>query len=197
MNSESKIAHCPSGLRGLPPIVIDLDAVSQLEKRLAEVAYVSLSTGPALLAYFNEYYLNISKVIHLLSMELINASTELSRIWGEAYLFRAPRLIESKGLGSKQSPFGTDPQKQAAAEIDQDYLQAVRTEKEIKTWIEYLKEVRSRADHGYQSVKKIMGDTPNSGVGDRDLGQPNLPEKATAGSVVIPNGFGTYSTFGR
>lgn len=152
------------------PQVIDLSVVYQIESRVGEIAFVNKAKAPELLARFNEAYLHLHKIVTFLGYEFIRAQREANKVRAIVILDRAPAILAAKGLLSGHSRSGSEDQRNAVLDQDQEYQQALERTQQIKCFIEFLKGKLEGFEWAYTSVKKILGDNGAAGMLDLNLG---------------------------
>jgi hypothetical protein len=168
---------------GSQPLCIDLSKVYSIEARIEEVAFVTPTKAPELLARFNEGYLFLHKQICLLEYELVQATREANKIRSIVLLDRVPVILEQKGLGGKNRA-GSEDLRNAILDGDEEYQSARETVEQVSCIIELLKGKLKAFEMAYTSVKKLLGEgafnmlSRNPGTGtnpDTKVGQVDRP----------------------
>lgn len=141
-------------------ITIDVKRIKRLESRIGEVAQVTPFKAPELLATFNKAWLDLNEFVIFLEAEQVFAKQNFNKIKGTLLLDRVPKILQDKGLVTAKSPSGSADLRQAVLETDEEYLAAQDKVYKLDAAISYLKSKRDGFEMAYNSVKKILGETP-------------------------------------
>ncbi len=154
----SAIVVVPRGLKGHPPITMDLEEVLRAEGRIVEVALVTPMKAPELLATFNIAFLNCSKFIALLEAEHVLARREADKVRSVVILDRVPRVLAERNLTTAKNPAGSEDLRRAVLDGDAEYGEAMNRVDEISRWLDLMKGKQKGIEMAYTSVKKILGE---------------------------------------
>jgi hypothetical protein len=177
---------------------INLGSLKKAENRIQEIAIVTASKAPELLAFFNSAYLEGSRLIALLELEVNRATRSANAIKSVVILDRAPEILKAKGLATDKNPGGSADLRQAVLEGDSEYQAALEVQQHLEATLELIKGKNKGIEMAYTSVKKILGESsyetrrnPNlSGdTGDLGIGVDPLEEPEPLPPRVV-NGFG-------
>lgn len=173
----------------LPPMPLSLQRIYEAESRIRDVALVNQHKAPELLACFNIAYLDLNDHIRQLELLLHDAKKVANRRRSVVILDEVPKVLSEKGLNTARSPGGSEDQRQAVLDMDDEYVAHTDRVAQVKCLIELLDGKRKAIEWAYTSVKKILGGETNW----KDLNQnrrlstggelPDLDE----GAVPDPN----------
>lgn len=166
------------------PLTLDLVRIKQAEARAIEVASVTPTKAPELLATFNQAYLDASNAFSRLRYERDCAEAKVNQIKAEILLDKIPGILKAKGVSSSADV------RQAIIELDAGYQEALDNLSQLEAMVEFVKGKMKFLENAFTSVKKIM-DTKNwpmeykgsadersgfvdeaLGVGDRQTSRP-------------------------
>lgn len=149
----------PRGTPGMEPLRLDTTNIQRAESRIHEVAIVSATKAPELLAFFNMAYLDGTRIVAMLELELNNARRYCNGVRSVVMLDRAPTILKGKGLATDKNPGGSADLRQAVLDGDVEYQQALEREQQIEALLEMVKGKIKSFEMAYTSVKKILGES--------------------------------------
>lgn len=166
-------------------IGVDITAILEAESRLADVAIVNVQTAPYLLTVFNRHWLDLHRMVTVLTYERNKAENLLKRSRAEALLNCNDEVIKSKGHSKASADL-----RQALADTDSKVLEAQDRVDEFKALIDYLRGKQDAFKNGYESVKKILG---TNQMPIRQFNDNNRPEAFNQppedDDFALPKGF--------
>lgn len=142
---------CPQGRPGESPLVIDLKAILQAEKRQEEVATVNSTKAPELLKTLNRSWLDLSETLSRLFLEKGKAAKALEKRRAELVLNVVPETLKEKKLSSN------DANREAVIQLDQEHERLEDTLMQIQAVVKYLEGKLHSFENAFSSVKKILG----------------------------------------
>lgn len=142
----------PAGREGEPDTIIDLQSLLASEARQDEVAYVTLTKAPELLAEFNKSWRDIHSVVSKLEAEKNKAEKAAEKRKGVLILEVIPARLKELGIASAADT------RQAIIATDVDYEALTDRFDQITAALVYLKGKLKSFENAYASVKKIMGE---------------------------------------
>lgn len=182
------------------PLPLAFARIYKAESRIEEVAVVNAHKAPELLACFNMAFLELKE--HLVKLQLlkVDALKAANKRRSVVILDEVPRILREKGISSSRSPGGSEDQRQAILDQDEEYLKAKDRVDLLEAMEELLEGKVEGMEWAFTSVKKVLGnDNPwhhGSGLSkDRNLSAPSeLPEGLQPGVTIDPNS--TRAKFG-
>lgn len=177
----------PRGLKGLAPLMFDLTQVFIAEARISEVAALTPTKAPELLATFNTAYLECARNIAMLEAELTMAKRAADKVRSVVVLERAPAKLLQLGLVTSRNPAGSEDLRKAVLDGDVEYQDALSLTDQIECNLELFRGKQKGLEMAYTSVKKLVGEQTfnfgrvvnggnegNAGVGSVvGMGRPN------------------------
>lgn len=154
---------CPSGTPGNPPIIVNLARIHEAETREGELAYITKSKAPELMAFFIKYWKKTNDIMIDLRSEKNKAEKALKRRKAELTL-DAVNLLKAKNVGS------TADTREAIIELDEQYQQLEDTYDQIEACVEFLKGKVQAFESSFRATKSIMGESTFTPPGNN----PNL-----------------------
>lgn len=180
MIESQNVLLCPRAQKGLAPIPIEIAEIRAIEDRVKEVAFVTPTKAPELLARFNEGYLFLHRQISVLEYEHVQAEREANKVRAVVLLDRVPGVLKEKGLTSSVDL------RNAVLDQDEEYQDACDRANQIRCVVELLKGKMKGLEMAYSSVKKIMNDSAFN-----MLNRPMSTGGVDAGEIgTAPAGFG-------
>ncbi len=147
----------PRGNPGLEPAVLNLGHVVEAEARIHEIAFLTPSKAPELLALFNNAYLDLMKMLAFLGMELAAAKRHVSLRRSEVLLDISDEMLKKKNLTSSQDL------RAACVDADTEYQRLLERQQTIRAYEELLHGRAKSLEMAYTSTKKVLGErTPMS-----------------------------------
>jgi hypothetical protein len=164
---------------------LDMTSVYQAVTRIQEIQIVNSHKAPELLAIFNMAYLTLSD--HLRKVELVYNDWDKTarRIRAKVILDKVPAILREKGLASSRSPGGSEDQREAILDTDDEYVAARDKVQFARCMTELLKGRRDSIEMAYSSVKKILGsETQSQGLNNnRNLSAGDLGSDSRFGGT--------------
>jgi hypothetical protein len=150
-------------------IGIDITELVKLENRLADVATVTIQKAPELLTTFNRAWLDLNRMISMLTFEKNKAENLLKRNRAEALLNCTEETLKAKGHHK-----GSADLRNAIADTDPSVIEAGDKLDEFKALLSFLLGKQEAFKEGYQSVKKIIsvGQLPGQHYGNGNMPEP-------------------------
>jgi hypothetical protein len=158
MATEAIELTCPRGdpLKGT--LKFEMTKVYAAQNRIPEVAYVNTQKAPELLAVFNEAYLDLTRALSWLEVEVGAAEAGVQRRRSTVILDLSPDILKKKGyLKSSQDL------REACVNDDDEYQALMERQTAILAMKEFLRGKLKALEMAYTSVKKIIGDKPMLG----------------------------------
>jgi len=147
----------PRGDPGLAPLRLDMELVHYAESRIPEVAFVNAFKAPELLAVFNKAYLDLTKIVASLEVEMGAAELQANMRRSEVVLDVAPEVLSKRGLKTSEDL------RTAVVDSDVKYIEYTRRLQTITAYRELMRGKMKSLEWAYNSVKKILGDRPQLG----------------------------------
>jgi hypothetical protein len=170
-------------------IGIDITELVKLENRLADVATVTIQKAPELLMTFNRAWLDLNRMISILTFEKNKAENLLKRNRAEALLNCTEDTLKAKGHNK-----GSADLRNAIADTDPSVIEAGDKLDEFKALLSFLQGKQEAFKEGYQSVKKIISvsQLPGQQYGNGGMPEP-FSQKPTINNsdsdFDLPEGF--------
>lgn len=164
-------------------MVIDLKAVHFIESRIREVATVNPHTAPELLMIFNQGYLELHRMVTMLSYEHLKAMDAANRVRSVLLLDTVPDLLKKKGLSSSKDL------RDAIIDGDMGYQVAKDRVDQLEAVIELLKGKLKAIEWAYTSVKKILSEPASHALTSNQ-------HRLSGDSGTAPIGTGEVQGFG-
>jgi hypothetical protein len=169
-------------------MVFDLAVVDRAESRVMEIATVTPTKAPELLASFNAAYIVAIKAQAAIQHELVVAKRLAEKARATALLDRVPDILKQKGLSTPKNPMGSEDIRTAVLESDEQYSQALDRVNFITCILELVKGKAKGVEMAYNAVKKVLGEQAFNYSGPRT--SSGSEGNTTAGQTRHP-GFGT------
>lgn len=167
-------------------VAIPIRTIYDAESRIPEVATANAHKAPELLATFNTAYLDIKDVVLKLRYLLIEAEKAANRRRAIVLLDEVPKILASKGISNARSPGGSEDQRNAILDLDDEYIALMDKVHLMEALLELMDGKLTAVEWAFTSVKKILGQ--DNGWRDlnqnRNLSAGPLPEAATAGMTI-------------
>jgi hypothetical protein len=186
----------PSGNGDGQIIGINIEEIVKAETRLQDVAIVNIHTAPELLATFNKAWLDLQKIVSLLTKEKLMADNAFSRARAEALLDCTTDYLKAKGHTKPSADL-----RNALMEIDPRVTQAKERLDEIRVILMYLSGKQEAFREGFSSIKKLVaaGQLPLAHHGNGERPESFTPTKQTINyqqkqpdlddPLALPDGF--------
>lgn len=149
---------CPSGTPGASPIVINLAEIYRSEARQDEVAVVTPTKAPELLAEFNRSWSKLDRHMVHVAEEHLKAQRALEQRQAYLTIEVVPGKLKEKGLSSN------DANRTAFITLDDDVKKLQDTVDQLEAVVAYLRGKMTSFNNAYSSVKKIFGESTYSGL---------------------------------
>lgn len=151
---------------------IDFDQVKRIESRIQEIAIVSPTKAPELLATFNIAYLTCSRAVSKLEFEINTLQRAMDQRKSVLLLDELPAILKAKGIWTAKSPMGSEATREAVISADVPLMNLREKVDELTAWSRMFSDLRRGFEMAYGSVKKIVGDNPASTKPNPFLAQP-------------------------
>lgn len=158
-----------------PEIIgINITEIVKSEARLAEVAIVTQQTAPELLTNFNKNWLDLHRMVSVLTYQKNRAENAYNRAKNEALLECNDEVIKAKGHSKASADL-----RKALCELDIRVIEAKDRLDELTVLVSYLKGKQDAFQKGYDSVKKLVGagQLPNYNYGNGNMPEPMKPQQ--------------------
>lgn len=176
----------PSGDDSEKKITIDLHPIFLSEARQDEVATVTPTKAPELLAEFNHTWRDIHAHLTQLEAEKNKAEKEVKKRKGVLILEVIPARLKELQIASAADT------REAIINTDEEYLRLTDRFDQLKAAIMFLKGKQESFENAFTSVKKIMGEsTYNYGANPRLSGNTESGKRPQQTSGSKPGVFGT------
>lgn len=169
---------CPE-IEGIIPLVIPLCKLAVAEVRVGEVAIVTSSTAPELLAFYNKSWAEVNDLLSAVVYQKRIAESRLRDIKNQKLLDEVPDIIKEKKLpGSKD----------IRDAILESYPECKELQEKIYQFecVMSLLETKSKKfENAFTSVKKLYGsgNVLSQRCPSGDSGQESMTEVATISNV--------------
>jgi hypothetical protein len=169
-------------------IAVNIVEVVKAEARLGEVAIVNVHKAPELLATFNRSWLELNRIVTMLTYERNKADTARKRSKAEAVLCCNDAAIMAKGHKKASADL-----RDAMSELDPDVTKASEILNELEAILGFLKGKQEAFRKGFQAVKELLerGNLPKEKYGDANRPQAYSQVPQEDDEFALPNGFGT------
>lgn len=157
-NSSALLVPSPNGTY----TKVDLSQVYAAEGRIHEVATVNPHRAPELLATFNLAYAKLGEIEVGLIQAYNAADNAARRVRSIVLLDRVPQVLKDKGLSSARSPGGSEDQRNAILDMDEEYTAARERVEMIEAMRTLVANKKKSLEWAYTSVKKVLGGDPTS-----------------------------------
>jgi hypothetical protein len=189
----------PRGKSEEPDIPIDLEYWAKLEARISEVATVTPTKAPELLATFNRAALKADELANSLEFEQQIAARESDKIKAQILLDDVPKILAEKGLSTNKSPLGSEDLREAIINSNAKYTESIDRQDQLKALTKMFRTKYNAFERAFRSVKSLVAEqTFNFGKdsrtsGDSGDGEPGIRATASrsgTGGTFIGSGFG-------
>jgi hypothetical protein len=189
----SEIILCPAGNKDGQDIPIDMGHWAQLEARVIEIATVTPTKAPELLATFNRAALDLDKLGNMLELEYQLAVREAEKVRAEVLLDRVPKILQEKGLATAKSPMGSEDLRNAILAQDKDYEAAQDRADQLKAMMKMIRGKYDFFERAFRSVRTLVGEQNfNFTLPARELSAGERDQRREVGiNRPPPAGFGT------
>lgn len=169
-------------------IAVDIAKIVEAEARLGEVAIVNAHKAPELLAMFNQAWLELNRIVTMLTYERNKADTARKRCKAEAVLCCNDAAILARGHKKASADL-----RDAMSELDPEVTRVSEMLNELEALLNYLKGKQEAFRKGFQAVKELLdgGHLPREKYGDAN--RPEAFSQVPAGDddgLSLPSGFG-------
>lgn len=151
---------------------IDFEQVKRIESRIQEIAVVSPTKAPELLATFNIAFLTCSRAVSRLEFEINTLQRAVDQRKSVLLLDELPAILKAKGVWTAKSPMGSEATREAVISADAPLMQLREKVDELTAWSRMFSDLKRGFEMAYGSVKKIVGDNPTSTKPNPYLAQP-------------------------
>jgi len=131
---------------------IDITGIVAAEARLADVAIVNKQTAPELLMDFNQKWLELHRMVTMLTYQKNRAETAYNTARNMALLECNDDAIKAKGHSKASADL-----RKALSELDPRVVESKERFEELSVLVSYLKGKQDAFQKGYESVKKLVG----------------------------------------
>jgi len=170
-------------------IAVNIAEVVKAEARLSEIAIVNSHKAPELLATFNQAWLELNRIVTMLTYERNKADTAQKGAKANAILCCNDAAILAKGHKKASADL-----REAVSELDPEVLRFSDMLNELEALLGYLKGKQEAFRKGFQAVKELLdrGHLPNEKYGDANRPQAfsQRPVEDDNDGLTLPNGFG-------
>jgi hypothetical protein len=140
----------PPGISGGTPIVISLEEILIAERRQDEVATVNSARAPELLAEFTRQWLNLSRIVSLITAERNKAEKALNSRRSIILVDLMTEKLKEKGLTSSAD------NREAIITLDEEYIKLGDILDQISAILELMKGKMKSFDMAFTSVKRLI-----------------------------------------
>lgn len=159
MQLDSENLMVPRGLPNLAPLSFEVGEIRRAEERIQEIAFMTPSKAPELMAVFNKAYLDVCRISSAVEYEYELASKHLRETRAVLLIDKVPQRLKEKGLSTTKSPNGSEDYRQALLDLDPDYSKAQETLINIKCYLSLLEGKKKSIEMAYTATKKILGES--------------------------------------
>lgn len=149
----SKQLVVPNPLKDLAPLVYDLEVVSGAEERINEIAVVTPTKAPELLALFSQSCLQLARCLGDLYLQYSFAKRRVSERRAIMIIDVIPEKLKDKKLPQNEM------NRQALLDLDEEYSRAILVENQLDAALELIKNRLRLMEGNISAVKKVIGDT--------------------------------------
>jgi hypothetical protein len=129
-----------------------------MEARIQEVACVTPTKAPELLATFNRCALDLDRLANQLELEHQLAMREAERLKGEILLDRVPNILAEKGLSTPKSPMGSEDMRNAVLSQQKDYQEQLDRADKLKAMTRMIRGKYDAFERAFRSVRTLVGE---------------------------------------
>lgn len=149
-------------------VEFDLTEVNKAEARLVEIAGLTPSKAPELMATMNTAFSKASKATVQLQYEKVRAKRYLDRLEAQILLDRVPKIMADRGLATTKSPAGSEDLRKAVVQGEADYQLACEVLDRV-TAMHALVAGKARAlEMAYSNIKAMVGENSFNWAGNRN-----------------------------
>lgn len=141
------------------PIELSMGSIRRAIERLEEVAIINDHKAPELISCFIKAYADLTDHISRVSSEVVKAKNAVAKRTAIVTLDESPRILREKGLISGRSPAGSEDQRRAVLEVDEEFLKTRDRLQELEAYAELLEGKRDSIERAYLAVRKIIGES--------------------------------------
>lgn len=146
---ESNKIPVPRGIKGLPPLVLDMREVYEAEDRIKEIALANPMTLPELLSVFNLAYIRICKMVSAMSLEAAEAEMSVKQAKSIAMLDKVEEVIAARKQKSSADL------RAAIVELDPDVREAQSRLNILEATVKLLQDKAKAMEMAYHAAKKV------------------------------------------
>lgn len=150
--------YAPAGSPSGQDIPINLSHWGRLEARIEEVAAVTPTKAPELLATFNRAALDLDRLANEVELEYQLAQREADRLKGEILLDRVPDILAQKGLATPKNPMGSEDLRQAVLSQQADYRDQLERVDKLKAMVKMIRGKFDAFERAFRSVRTLVGE---------------------------------------
>jgi hypothetical protein len=148
----------PRGDPGKASMAFDLSEVDRAEGRVAEIAALTPTKAPELMAAFNTAYIKAIKAQAAIQHELVVARRAVEKISAIVTLDRIPEVLKARGLATAKNPMGSEDIRTAILNSDPEFEAAQTRADFIACCLELVKGKAKAMEMAYTAVKKMLGE---------------------------------------
>ena len=135
---------------------IPMSEIRLAEARIEEVATVTGHKAPELMSMFNRVYLKIDEIVRMIELEVIHAKQNQAMVRSQILLDKVEDVFKAKGIKPSADL------RQAVLDADPDYQAASMRTSALEAAREFFKGKQKGIEMAYSSVRKILGESPQS-----------------------------------
>ena len=150
--------YAPAGVPGGAETAINMSHWGRLEARIQEIAHVTPTKAPEMLATFNRAALDLDQLSGQLELEYQSAMREVDRLKGEILLDRVPRILAEKGLATAKNPMGSEDMRQAVLSQEKDYQAQLERVDQLKALLKMVRGKFDAFERAFRSVRTLVGE---------------------------------------
>lgn len=185
---NDNIVLCPAGTPGGQPTEVNFGHWADLETRIGEIATVTPTKAPELLATFNRVCLDLERLHNNLELEHQYSLRHAERVRGQVILDRVPKILIEKGIATAKNPLGSEDIRNAILSQDQEYQDALERCDQIRAMVKLISSKYDAFERAFRSVSKLVGEAVFNYGSNRSLSGDT--GSAEPGEKQPPPGFG-------
>jgi hypothetical protein len=189
-DSSGAIVVLPAGKPNGSSIRIDMGYWASLETRIEEVATVTPTKAPELLATFNRSALELDRLANELELDTQNALRAAERIKSIIILDKVPAILKEKGLVTERNPMGSVDLREAILGQDPEYITALEKASILKAMTRIIRGKYDAFERAFRAVKTLVGEQ-NFNYGQRNPNLTGTTGSSAPGAAVPVQGFGS------
>lgn len=147
---ESATIIIPRGRKGLAPITMDIQSITQVLSRIKELEALNVATYPEFITSINLALVQAGRLTALVEIEYKEALNSLDVAEAIARLEKAESVLQSKGVKSSADT------RDAAVTLDPDVQEAIQRKDVLAAMFEWVKHLRVSVERLYFSAKQVM-----------------------------------------